>query len=142
MRPSAPMISSHTLSLVFICVALMFVQVIGVHGHISIDHKEHLASSAHEHVDAYHGHAAAAIVSSHDVVHELTHLSHGELDVDPPLSLAGKVPSISFVALVCALLSLWLRPHRKILSDFAEPTARRMWRRYFLPLSHAPPTAR
>jgi hypothetical protein len=134
----------HILSAVFICIAMLFVRVMGVHGHIAQGHDEHQAFLVHEQVESHHDHAVATFVSSHDIGHELAHLNHGEmeLDVDPPLSLTSKLPSIGFVALVCTVLGLLLWPIRQSFSNFAEPPPRRMWRRYLLPLAHAPPIAR
>lgn len=77
----------HTLIVALSCIAILFVRVMGVHGHVAQEHHEHPVFAGYEQIDSHHEHAVASFVSSHDVDHELAHISHGaiELDVDPPL---------------------------------------------------------
>ena len=134
----------HTLTVALICIAMLFVRVMGVHGHVAQEHNDHHVVSELDQLDTHHDHAIAAFVSSYDADHELVHFSHADLalDVDPPQSSIGKLPASALVALVCALLGLWLWSSQPSFSTFSRATPRRMWRRYLLPLAHAPPIAR
>lgn len=130
-----------------LCVLLVLARGVGLHTHWS--HDDHAGRafpastpSAHTQTVGDHAHEHVNSVSNYATDHVTAHLVHGDVDAEEPGQGVGKLPSLTFVALV-AIACLFLLPlPRSPARVFAPPPLLRPRRwTYFKPLSHAPPAA-
>jgi len=131
-----------------LCVLLILARGMGLHTHWSHDDHRAAASlpaahaSAHAQADHDHVHEHVHAVVNYAVDHDEAHLEHGDVDADEPGKAAGKLPSLTFVALLAVAAFLLLAQVRSAPRLFAPaPPLRPRCRTYFKPLSHAPPAA-
>ena len=114
-----------------LCLILVAVRGTGMHAHV---HHHELAPAV--------GNLALTSISESAAEHLAAHVRHGDVDVDVPTLRAHEPPAPKFtLAIVALLCALWLCLPQPFLLEkrppLRPPALRR--RRYFVPLSHAPP---
>lgn len=125
----------------FLCIALVFLGVSGLHGHLSEPGAaEHIHAADHADDHPY-GH----VVTVFDADHFQAHERHGDIDIDPLAKAFGKGPLLQMFAVllfVCCVLWLINTPlavSRAALPPLRPPKVR--YRPHLLPPSQAPPNA-